>query len=100
MVNHLDQSFLVEGTLELDTYYNYGFRDYEGTHFVVRVRPDDGNDTWYIYLNRRNFSELFDDLKEGKQAGIAQAVIPSEIYEQGQGNLAIGEAVQYISKGN
>lgn len=32
----------------------------------------------------------------GKRTGIIQAVTPSQIYEQGQGNLALGEAVQYF----
>lgn len=97
MSNHVDQSFLIVGKAELYTYFNYGFRDIEGTHFSVNVTPQDGSimDSWIIYFDRNAFKQLFDDLKIGERTVIIRASIPSNIYEQGQGNLALGEKIQW-----
>jgi hypothetical protein len=67
MQNTLDQPFAIMGKAKLDNYYNYGFRDFEKTHFAVSI-IDEGagfSDRWVLYLERDKFNDLFQTLKNG-----------------------------------
>lgn len=65
----LGQPFMIEGTAELDDYYNWGYRDYEASHFCIKIRPVGGSysDEWTIYASRSEFKELFDELMNGSR---------------------------------
>ncbi|MDE7228840.1 MAG: hypothetical protein K2N56_00035 [Oscillospiraceae bacterium] len=68
-LSHLGKHFVITGTAELDDYYNYDYRDYEGGYFCVKIIPTGGGytDRWYIYCIRSgtNNNKLFERLKEG-----------------------------------
>ncbi|GGG81983.1 hypothetical protein [Paenibacillus radicis (ex Gao et al. 2016)] len=89
MANNLDKSFAISGVLELDDYYNYGFKK-EETHFSTYLIPDDGtySDGWYLYFSRKDFEELFNDLLNGEKHVLVEAKIPSYQYEEQQGKMA------------
>jgi hypothetical protein len=94
MLNNLDQDFAIMGTAELDTYYNWGFADAESEYFSVDITPFDGEygDNWNLYFNRNDFAELFNLLKTSGNVTIAATgIIPSNMYEDGQGNLALAK---------
>ena len=95
MGNNVDKSFVITGTAKLDDYYNYGFDDaMEKDFFVIRVNPSDNSDEWYLYCGRSSLEKLFNILKENSEAFIiAECKIPKSRYEEGQGNMAIAQAV-------
>jgi len=64
---YLAQEFTIEGTAELDDYYNYGYDEMEPLYFCMHVTPTGGgySDSWYIYANRTQFSELYNKLLNG-----------------------------------
>jgi hypothetical protein len=64
MKNNLNQYFSLEGSAELDDYYNYGFNtSLEEDYFCLSVTPSGGSysDRWYIYCNKESFQEVFDE---------------------------------------
>ncbi|MBN2899154.1 MAG: hypothetical protein JXO44_10310 [Clostridia bacterium] len=94
--NHLNMSFALEGTGELSSYYNYGFRDLENDCFCVNISNDDSSEDWYIYFYRDSFKRLFDDLKENGSADIiVKCQIYSYQYEQNMNNMAMAESVSW-----
>ncbi|MBE6713590.1 MAG: hypothetical protein E7580_08825 [Ruminococcaceae bacterium] len=66
---NIDKNFIISGTAELDDYYNYGYKNIEAGYFCIQVTPINGSytDRWYIYASRSEFSELFNQLKNGSQ---------------------------------
>ena len=64
---YLGSNTYVEGTAELDTYYNWGFRDLEAVCFCIKILPTGGSysDTLYIYAQRSDFGDLFTELQGG-----------------------------------
>lgn len=95
MVNNLGKKFIVYGEAELSTYYNYGFTN-EQSYFSIQVTPVDGNysDSWHLYISREHGKKLFDDLKsKGKLNVISICIIPENVYQDSQGNMA---GVDYI----
>lgn len=97
--NNLDKYFAIDGYATLDSYYNYGFVNFEEKWFCIRVTPVDGDssDSWYIYGGRDDaFKDIFDKLKaEGEIHIIAGCFIPKKFYEDGQGNLAVMDKISY-----
>ena len=65
----LGQIFMIEGTAQLDDYYNWGYRDFEASHFCINIRPVGGSysDEWTIYASRSNFRELYNALMNSSQ---------------------------------
>ncbi|WP_339319354.1 hypothetical protein [Paenibacillus sp. FSL R10-2734] len=96
MVNNLDKEFVLEGTASLDDYYNYGFdSSIESSYFCARVIPDDGSDSWYVYVHRKSFGKLFEALKSGDVHVTTTSKIPSNRFEKGQGNMAQVQQVRW-----
>lgn len=96
MKNNLDKDFVVEGTATINDYYNYGFgSDIEAKYFCARVIPDDGSDSWYLYFHRDSFKDLFESLKSKDIHVTTVSKIPSYRYEEGQGNMAEVQKVNW-----
>lgn len=95
MKNNIDKSFAIEGTAKLSDYYNYNFRGKEKEYFNVQLDPsnDDVSDYWNLYFSREDFKDLFEQLKTGEKTIKVKAIIPSNLYEDGMGNMAVGELV-------
>ncbi|MFJ7680347.1 hypothetical protein ACIQXQ_20170 [Peribacillus sp. NPDC097198] len=95
MVNNLDTKFLITGTAKLDDYYNYGFTN-EKDYFSTYVSPDDNSDGWYVFFERDSYSELYEMLKDqGSTSVYISAVIPKNVYKQGQGNMAVAASSDF-----
>jgi len=98
MRNSIDKLFTVEGKAELSTYFNYGWRDAETTHFSVRVRPTSGSfsDSWTIYFSREKYNDFFDELKTNRELYVRMICkIPRSRYSERQDELAEGEFVEW-----
>ena len=95
MKNNIDKSFAIEGTAELSDYYNFNFRGKEKEYFNVQLDPsnDDVSDYWNLYFPREDFKDLFEKLKTGEKNIKVKAIIPSNLYKDGMGNMAVGELV-------
>lgn len=65
--NYVGKNVYIEGTAELDTYYNWGYINVEPICFCICVTPQGGSftDSYYIYAKRDEFSDLFEELKGG-----------------------------------
>lgn len=79
---YVGQNFKLEGTLELDDYFNYEYRGLDAVYFCICVTPPGGSftDRWYIYADRSKFKDLFEMLKEGNLSNvtlICQALFPN-----------------------
>lgn len=95
MVNNLGKEFLIEGYAQLDDYFNYGFTNEKG-YFATRITPEDGNDHWYVYFERKSSERLFAELKKNEKISVyIIGVIPKNVYKQGQGNMALGVYSEY-----
>ncbi|MEH7180520.1 hypothetical protein [Neobacillus vireti] len=88
--NHLDKPFLISGKASLDTYYNYGFRALEQSHFAIGVWDESTDEKWVVYFDRQEFSDVFDMMKQSDQYVTITAMIPSSQFEIGQDELAQG----------
>ncbi|MFY4775723.1 DUF2628 domain-containing protein [Metabacillus sp. RGM 3146] len=98
MENNLDEDFAIAGTAKLDTYYNYGFADASKENFSVSINPVDGGEPWNLYFDRKDFADLYTELKnQGEVDLVATGIIPSEIYDPAQGNMAFAEQVTWDS---
>ena len=66
---HLFDNFIITGTAELDDYYNWGYENYEYGYFCINIRPTGGtySDEWYVYANRKTFSDLYESLQSGSK---------------------------------
>ena len=95
--NNLQKPFYIKGTANLSNYYNYKFTN-EQKLFSVEVTPEDGDfsDEWFIYLDREEFKDVYDELKVEKDKVIEiVAYIPTTSYSTGQGNMALGMTVNH-----
>jgi hypothetical protein len=88
------ERFAVQGTAQLDNYYNYGYKDLEVTHFVIKVIKEDALH-WYLYVSREEYPELFQELKKGPVEVYAQASVSEDYYESEQGHLAMAEEILF-----
>ncbi|MBM7585334.1 hypothetical protein JOC86_001876 [Bacillus pakistanensis] len=86
------ERFALKGKAQLSRYYNYGYKDLEATHFVIKVVKE-GSLHWYLYVSRQEFPELFQELKKGPVDIYADASIPADYFEVGQGHLAMAEEI-------
>ncbi|RIW31338.1 hypothetical protein D3H55_15300 [Bacillus salacetis] len=86
--------FALRGKAKLSRYYNYGYKDLEASHFVMKVTNKDALH-WYVYVPRQEFPELFEELKNGPVDIYADASIPEEYYELQQGHLAMAEEIVF-----
>jgi hypothetical protein len=88
MKNNLDKDFVIEGIAKLSGYYNYGFKD-EENYFCIKVNTDNTeSNSWYLYCDRKSFSELFEIVKSKNAYITATCKISSNIYKSDQGNMA------------
>ena len=95
MANNLDKKFLITGTAKLEDYYNYGFTN-EKDYFSTYVTPNDNSDSWYVFFERESYSELYEMLKDqGSTSVYISAVIPKNVYKQGQGNMAVAASSDF-----
>lgn len=67
--SYVGKNVYVEGTAELDTYFNWGYSDLEPICFCISVTPKGGSymDTMYIYATRDDFADLFKELQNGSK---------------------------------
>ena len=85
---HFGDNFIIEGTAELDDYYNYGYKNYEYGYFCINIRPSGGtySDEWYVYANRKTFSDLYESLQGGSKS---VTLVAELIYvDTGSNNMA------------
>lgn len=70
--SYFGTDFILTGSAELDDYYNYEFRDLEMVYFCIEVTPTNGSfsDRWYIYGDRRTYTEFFETLKANKKTSV------------------------------
>lgn len=97
MQNDLGKNFALYGNAKLTDYYNWGFQN-QSQYFAVDVTPTDGDfsQSWTIYFSRTSFKQLYDDLMNNSSVNIfVTAQIPVTVYEDGQGNLALGEQAKW-----
>lgn len=97
MSNNLDMKFFLEGNIELCDYYNYGFTN-DRKFFCGQVTPLDGGytDSWYLYFNRESFAKLYNKLLDKQISYIrTSAQVPSKVYKDGQGNMAVVNAAEW-----
>lgn len=73
--SYLGSTFLIEGTAELDDYFNYDYRDMEMLYFCIAVTPTGGGytDIWYIYADQYQHKDLLEKLKNGSISNITIA---------------------------
>jgi hypothetical protein len=88
------ERFAVKGKAQLNRYYNYGYKDLEATHFVIKVINEEAMH-WNLYVPREEYPELFQELKKGPVDIYADASIPEEYYEAQQGHLAMAEEILF-----
>ena len=90
----LGQNFMIEGTAKLDDYYNWGYRNYEASHFCINIRPVGGSysDEWTIYASRSDYKELYNNLMNGSQH--LYLIAKTEFSDTGINNMAT--LVDYI----
>ena len=93
-----NKSIALEGKAQLSRYYNYGFNELEGSHFVIKMMKKDELD-WYVYLPREEYSDLFEALKKGPVDVYATVSIPKEYFEEGQGHLSMVEEMLFKQSG-
>lgn len=69
---YLGKLFQVTGTIALDDYYNFDYRDMEWGLFCICMEPNGGSysDTWYVYADRNTFQSLFETLKQGSKSNV------------------------------
>lgn len=96
MANKLDREFYIEGKMELCDYYNYGHTN-EKELMCTMIIPPSGkyDDSWYVYLRRAKFGDLYNKLLNGNIDVKVSAIILSQAYQKGQGNMAGGLVVAY-----
>lgn len=68
-LSYLNKYFTVSGTVELDDYYNYDYRDLESVYFCICITPTGGGytDRWYIYCDRGKYKNLLESLKNNEK---------------------------------
>ncbi|TMU83444.1 hypothetical protein FGG79_19745 [Bacillus sp. BHET2] len=88
----------LEGSAQLSRYYNYGFKDLEGSHFVIKISKKDELD-WSVYLPREKYPDLLKALKKGPVDIYTVASIPEEYFEPGQNHMGMAEEVLYRQSG-
>lgn len=97
--SHLDKDFVIAGIANISDYYNYGFKFFEDKWFSVRLSPVNGSDDWYLYFDKSNDSKLFSELKNNRDILLVTAAsVPSSIYTDGQGKMAIAASPVWSSK--
>lgn len=97
--NNDGKLFVISGKAELDDYYNWGYSNYEKTHFSIEITPEGSNvmDFWHIYADREAFSTLYSILLsisgEAKTDIVLICKFDTAKLESGSSNLA--ELVDY-----
>lgn len=87
----IGKRFALQGKAQLTRYYNYGYKDLEATHYVMKVVHE--GPSWYVYVPREDFSELFQELKKDEVDVYLEATIPAEYFEVGQNRMAMAEEI-------
>lgn len=86
--DNLGTRFFLEGYVELDDYYDYGFSTLESTHFVLKLESSDYGE-WYLYCDRKSFKNILDSVEKNQRIMIwAICDIPEGNYKEGQENMA------------
>jgi hypothetical protein len=88
--NFLDQPFLLEGTIEVSNYYNWGYREAEQTHYSFKVIDGTGNDC-AVFGECAKAAELrqqsFDN--SGPLNGVFTVVLLSDRYRASSSELLL-----------
>lgn len=53
-----DRTFLLKGTIEVSSYYNFGYKEAEPTHYAFGIRDDSIRHECYAYMERAKAAEL------------------------------------------
>jgi hypothetical protein len=74
--------FCLNGKIEVSSYYNYGYRKAQDTHYSFKLTDDD-NKTAYLYMQRENAASLRQQLLDagGSLKGIFIVVIDTGRFE-------------------
>jgi hypothetical protein len=95
-LSFLDKPFLIEGKIELGSYYNWGYRDTEPTHYSFELSTPDGR--CYAYMERAKAAALRQRLVDsgGALKGLFSVVILSSRYQQDSGEPLL-ELLDYVT---
>ena len=87
ITDNLGRRFFLDGYVELDDYYAYGFSTIDSTHFVLKLESGDYG-TWYLYCDRKSFKNILDSVEKNNRIMLwAICDVPKENYEEGQDNM-------------
>jgi hypothetical protein len=86
-LSFVDVPFMVEGEIELSSYYNYGYNDAEPTHLSFKLRSADGE--CKAYMERSKAAALRKSLVDsgGPLKGLFSVVLLKSRYKEGSGDL-------------
>ena len=81
--NFLDQSFLLEGSIEVSNYYNWGYQEAEQTHYSFKVVDSTGNHC-AVYMERERAAKLRQQLIDagGPLKGVFTVVLLGDRYRK------------------
>lgn len=94
MENNIDKDFVLDGTLSLCDYFNYGYKNQQ-LAFCGKLTPSNGDDSWYLYFSRETFAELYEMLLKNDVEVDVLARISSSNYKSGQGNMALVKLIEF-----
>jgi hypothetical protein len=81
----LDRPFLLKGTINVDSYYNYGYEGAERTHYAFRIVDSTGSDC-PAYMERSKAANLHQQLIEAGRLlrGVFSVVLLSARYRHSE----------------
>lgn len=97
--NNLETYFAITGIATLDDYYNWAYdSSLEKDFFCLRITPteDSAKETWYLYCSRSEGKEIFEVLKEKDLRIFAKCIVPINLYEEGQNNMASIKLIEIV----
>jgi hypothetical protein len=88
-VEYYDKEIVVFGYINLDSYYNWGYRNSDLTHYSFKLK-DENYETVHIYMNKLNSKKLFDELTNNEDLAVKIKGIPYKNKQEANfGNILI-----------
>ena len=94
-LSFLDKPFAVDGSIEVDSYYNWGYRGAEPTHYSFELRS--GGPRSHLYMERTKAAALRKQLLDagGSLKGSFLVVVLKIRYDASTGNHDVYELLDY-----